>query len=1749
MLTTVPYDQLTAVDFDPFAGPDILLVTHTTEPQREIWLACQFGGNEANRSYNESISLRFTGQLSIPALERAWHALVQRHEALRSAFSADGEQMIVFRELSVPLELVDGSALSAADQDRLVADYLKQDVQTNFDLTHGPLVKAGLIKRTDASFHFVLTAHHIVCDGWSTGILMQDLGRLYSVYVRQQEPVLPPVDAFSQYALEQRAFVETADYRQIEQFWLQQFAGSVPVLDLPADAPRPARRTFQSDRIDFRVDGPLLQAVRQMGAKAGCSLVTTLVATVEVLIHRLTGQTDIVLGLPAAGQSATGHDRLVGHCVNLLPLRSFPQPEMTFGAYLQKRKIDLLDAFDNQQLTFGSLLKKLPIPRDSSRLPLVPMVFNMDMGLADGVTFHGLDYRFDTNPRAFENFEISINATGSADALQIEWSYNTQLFREETIRSFHRQFVELLQTLSASPDTRLGQPAAAPAPVAVTAPVTSPVRADRPGLGRRLPFASDRALHDFIRDTVRQFPHKTALRFKEQTLTYTQLNEQANQLARVLIEAGVQPGDRVGLAVERSLEMVVCLVAVMKTGAAYIPVDPRHPADRIGYVLADAGCQVLLTNRVHQGRFAVTARELLLEDLWPTLPGYATDDLPIRVAGESPVYVLYTSGTTGRPKGVQIKHNSVVNVMLSVQQQPGLSPTDKTVSLATIAFDLATVEIYLPLLTGAELVIVDTDTSRNGPALADLLRTEAITFVQATPATWRMLLESGWRGTRDVRIISCAEALSKDLAQQLLSFCGDLWNFYGPTETTIYATGKKILPDDELITIGQPIANTTIVINPENPDLSGEICISGTGVGIGYLNQATLTAEKFVTDAATGARLYRTGDLGRFLPNGDVQYMGRIDQQIKIRGHRIEPGEIEYNLLQQPDIQDAVVIAREDRPGDQRLVAYVVPSASGSDEGSSEWQEHWNTIYTLGKESESDLDLADQNLDAAIVAQVSDVANAHEQNEEWMQQSVRRIKALKPTSILELGCGGGQLVFELAPHVRQYIATDYSQPAIDTLSKKLQQQPAKWANVLAKTAPADDFTGIEPTSLDMVLIHAVAQYFPDLGYLLKVIERAANATADGGCVFIGGMQGKHTLTMYHAIDLIRRTSGTRTVAEFRTALDRRVQLDDELMADPALFYRLPAFIPRITAVDIQLREGVYRNEATRYDYDIWLYVGTPPAVATPDQRIEWDSRLSVASIGQLLSSHPQQVIQVINLPNRRTAKDHALLQFIGEARPDDFIGEVQDRYNALPETGVDPNDFWGLASQHGFRAHVRWTGSHTDNRFEVVFIPADRRAIPPKPSALVTTHERLNEYVKNPYKPFTAVSKEHIAAWKEQLRQVLPAYMVPTEFVALPKLPVTPNGKIDRKALPKPEPAEAPVVNRFVEAQTPEEKLLAGIWTGVFGLDSISVHDNFFDLGGHSMLAVRVMTQLERETGRRFPLSMLFEYPTIHRLAQLLQPDKPTRTFKSLVPIKPQGSKTPIYIIHGIGLNLLNFSSLSTYMDPEQPIYGLQARGLDGTEEPLNRMEDIAACYIQEVLEQNPTGPYAIAGYSFGGYVAYEMAQQLRAMGKEIKLLAMFDTDARALVSHKSQLSRLVWRIGRQFPKMLFIGRSLINQPKETIRYQQEYFNRQGQLLLEGLGLASKPKPSTELGHMEYIMQKHEEAFEAYRLQPYNGKLDLFRAMTRLYFVDDQVYLGWNDFARQGVRVHDVPGDHATLMYPPNDKALALALQRALDQA
>jgi amino acid adenylation domain-containing protein len=914
----------TAVDYDPFAGAPLSRLVPTTEPQREVWLASRLEP-EASLAYNEAVSINLKGLLDVPALECALQGIVDRHEALRATFSSDGEGLFVAEHTTLPIAFHDLSLLAPFESDARIMCAFNRIVTTPFDLEHGPLVRAELFRLATDRHLLTIAAHHIVCDGWSFGVIVRDLAALYAQ--RTGQGTGPAVaGAFSNFALAEAAHAGTGAAREDEQYWLARFAGPVPVLDLPADRSRPRRRSFTSRREDRTLDPTEVTAIKRLGAAHGASFYATLLTAFAVLLRRIAGQDDVVIGMPSAGQAAEGHDTLVGHCVNVLPLRTHVDETATFAQLLGAVRNDLLDAFEHQRYTLGSLLARLSITRDPSRLPLVAVLFNLDAQLdEDTVTFPGLRFDVEAVPRAYENFELFINAVQVDGGLRLECQYNADLFEAATIQGWLDAYAMLLRQAAIDPTLE-----------AVALPVVSDavyreLAALQPA---PTPFPELRLAHEFFEQQVDRAPERSAVRHADRSLSYAALESRSNRVANALRERDIGHGDLVGLSLARGLDMVAAVLGVLKSGAGYVPLDPTFPADRLAFMAEDAALAALVVDDNAPLAFSFDPTRVL--SLASEEVVHASFERPERnrkaATPDSVAYVIFTSGSTGRPKGVRVPHRAASNFLTSMQRVPGIAPDDRLVAVTTLSFDIAFMELMLPLTSGAEIVVAGRDDVRDGGQLRRLIEEVDATMMQATPAGWRLLVDAGWSGRPAFRAVSGGEPLPVDLAEALLDRCGEVWNGYGPTETTVYSTYWRVSDPREGIYIGRPIANTTVHILDERGShcplgVPGEIHIGGAGVTLGYLDRPQLTAERFVSDPwseTPDSRMYRTGDRGRWLANGMIEHLGRLDFQVKVRGYRIEPGEIESVLADTPEVGRAVVIAREDRPGDVRLVAYVV---------------------------------------------------------------------------------------------------------------------------------------------------------------------------------------------------------------------------------------------------------------------------------------------------------------------------------------------------------------------------------------------------------------------------------------------------------------------------------------------------------------------------------------------------------------------------------------------------------------------------------------------------------------------------------------------------------------------------------------------------------------------------------------------------------------------------------------------------------
>lgn len=928
----------TAEDFDPFAGGLIERIVPTTEAQREVWLGDRLSP-EASLAYNESMRLRLKGALDTAALALALDRLVARHESLRATISPEGTQLLIGEPAPVALVEHDLGMLDPAAQKRRLEDDAVAVVLERFDLEHGPLFRAALYRLSPIDHMLVLSAHHAICDGWSWGVISQDLGALYAEQIGAG-PALEPAAQYSDYAAWEVAESNSPEMQGHIDYWLKRYAGgSLPVLELPLDRPRPPVRTFNAYRIDQVLPQSLIDGLRKFGAAAGTSLFATMFGAFAAMLHRLTAQEDLVIGIAAAGQMPSDMPTLVGHCVNLLPIRIAVDAQAPFERLARESGSTLLDAFEHQTLTYGALLKKLPVPRDPSRLPLVNVLFNVDRDAApnDG-NFPELKVEQSTIGRRYENFELFLNITPVAGGMQMEAQYNADLYDDATVRRWLGMYETLLHAVVREPAKAIGRLAllsdAQAHALAALQPAPTPIE------GAPLMHAG------FVAHAATQ-PQRPALRDGGRRMSYRELDERSNRLAHALRARGMGRGERVGLCLDRGFDMFVALLAVLKSGAAYVPLDPAFPQARLDYYAEDAKLGLLLTSSgiaaaPKAWREDAAERVLLLDSdtSWLEQPATALPPGAQDAQAEDTAYVIYTSGSTGQPKGVCVPHRAVANLMQTMQREPGIGPEDRLAAVTTLSFDMAVPEVMLPLAAGAEIVIVQREVAMDGNRLRALLESEAITILQATPGMWRLLLDAQWSGSRGFRAWIGAEPVPADLSLELMDRTSELWNLYGPTETTVWSTVWRMerpIVAARGVSIGRPMDNTGVWILDANLQpcpigVPGEICISGLGVTLGYLDRPELTAERFVTTPIDGVPtlIYRSGDRGRWRNDGLLEHLGRFDFQVKVRGYRIELGEIEARCNEIEGVARSLVVTREDQPGDVRLVAYLATSPGAS---------------------------------------------------------------------------------------------------------------------------------------------------------------------------------------------------------------------------------------------------------------------------------------------------------------------------------------------------------------------------------------------------------------------------------------------------------------------------------------------------------------------------------------------------------------------------------------------------------------------------------------------------------------------------------------------------------------------------------------------------------------------------------------------------------------------------------------------------
>lgn len=889
---------------------DFYPVTHN---QQQVWYLEEMYPDTMMHNLPSSIHLKFEVDAAI--LEKTLNLLIERHESLRTGlYTQDGICVQkVLPEARIKLEVVK----IAEDQVQLV---LNEEAKYIFNKEAPPLIRAKLFELSPQSFVFFFMAHHGIWDGWSFDIFFEELNLIYSALVNKKTPEFPAGERtlYRDYTFWQNEKIKKGEYHAEKEFWKTKLAAPLPVLELPLDFKRPITASHSGGTFPFEFNQNEICHLKNYAKEQGVSLFNLILAAFKVTLCRFTNQDDIIVGTPVRARNNPRLLNTIGYFVNTIALRSPIALEKSFETILHEVALTAAEGMENGNIPFQVILNEVEYTRDTSRTPIFQTFFSYQDVSNRKPELNGHSYQQINIDKASTHTDLDLWIKASEKKIEGAFEYRLDLFAEESIRSFHESFHYLLMNLNQKVEPLLKKF------------LITPLSQDKllNEMNQTTNTAEFLPFYRLFESQVRMNPTKTAIESSSGKLSYDELNKKANRVAHALIQAGIKRGDLVGLSLHRELNLLVSILGILKAGAGYIPLDPSFPQDRLNYMIENSGLRLLLTEENLSSRFQ-GPRKILLEEL-ESLQHLSQDNLQTGSLKTDTAYVIYTSGSTGHPKGVQISQKSLTNFLLSMQKVPGFTSSDKLLAVTTLSFDIATLELYLPLISGGSVYLASSYDVIDGKALKDILEKNRITTMQATPSTWRLLLAAGWKGEERFKVLCGGEGFPKDLAHKLLGQCGEVWNMYGPTETTVWSTCKKLSLDEDIITVGKPIDNTSVYILDKGLNLMpkgvvGELYIGGLGLAEGYYNRADLTHERFISHPFNSdEKIYATGDLARVTKNGEVECLGRQDGQVKVRGYRIELGEIEAEISKVKKIKENAVITKEVRPGDTRIIAFLV---------------------------------------------------------------------------------------------------------------------------------------------------------------------------------------------------------------------------------------------------------------------------------------------------------------------------------------------------------------------------------------------------------------------------------------------------------------------------------------------------------------------------------------------------------------------------------------------------------------------------------------------------------------------------------------------------------------------------------------------------------------------------------------------------------------------------------------------------------
>ncbi|ELP64082.1 non-ribosomal peptide synthetase [Streptomyces turgidiscabies] len=1406
-------------------------------PVEDIWpLAPLQEGLFFHSTYDESAldvytvheSFDLTEPLDTGRLRTAVRVLLDRNPSLRAGFTSEGLRQpvqFIVRDPEIPLEEVDLSGLPDTEQDARLRELTEAERSRRFDLTRPLLFRMLLVRLgADRGDRLIVGRHLLLWDGWSAWIFLDQLFALYEN--GGDASALPAPGSYRDYL----TWLEVQDTAVATDAWRRALAGlDEPTLLAAADQ---GLEPDIPESLDTLVPDEVGERLRTIGRRHGLTLNTVLNAAWGLTLASATGRTDVVFGTTVAGRPSEVPDieNVIGMFLNTVPARIAYDPAEPVLGLLRRVQDERLAVMPYEYLGLGVLQAETGHRRLFDTL-FVLRNNDTEERLAELSDRHGATAVANVDAT---HYPVNLVVTPGR-SIQVTLTHRADIVARPQAQDLLDRFTLLLDRLIRDLD----------APVGGLDPLLPSEHAEleRERAAGRVTDPTD-TIADLLAAQAAATPDTTAVVFGDRTLTYAELDTRINKMARLLIARGAAPERVVALGLPRSLDMVVALFAVLRTGAAYLPLELDYPDDRLAAMLDDARPAMLLSTAAVSARLVGETPRVLLDDpaIAAELDALPGDLVSVTFSLEHPAYVIYTSGSTGRPKGVVTPYRGLTNMQLNHQKEifePAIASAGgrrlRIAHTVSFAFDMSWEEL-LWLVEGHEVHICDEELRRDAEALVAYCERHRVDVVNVTPTYAHLLIEEGLlEGHRPPLVLLGGEAVSETVWNRLRDTEGTYgYNLYGPTEYTINTLGGGTL-DSATPTVGRPIRGTRAHIldawlRPVPEGVPGELYIAGIGLARGYLNRPALTAERFVADpfGEPGERMYRTGDLVRRNPDGNFDFLGRTDDQVKIRGYRVELGEIETALAQHDRVAHAAVIVR-----DERLVGYVVPvQLAGTDRDSAERDQvgEWQEIYSDEYEEISTAVFTEEY--AGWDSSYDGQPIPFDHMREWREATVERIRSLRPRRILEIGVGSGLLLSKLAPDAEAYWATDFAAPVIRKIGQELLQDPELASRVTLRAQPADDLTGLPCDGwFDTIVINSVIQYFPSIDYLTSVIRGAMELLAPGGALFVGDVRNLRLARTFQTE--IQEAKGVTGDALTR-AVERGLRLEKELLVDPDYFTTLGY------GVDLRTKQARHHNELTRYRYDAVLYAAEPGLRLTDVLAVPFDTIGHGVDRGDLVGPLTELPVRLTGIPDARVGSPG----------------------------GVDPETLRDLAAGLGHRVLTTWSGE--TGTYDAVFVPGE---VPALTAGLYLPGGGAAPYANAPTAARDAGSL--IRQLRDDLKQRLPDYMVPAAFVTLDRLPMNDNGKLDVRALPDAEPAIALGTGRG--PRTPREEVLCRLFAEVLGLPEVGAEDSFFDLGGHSLLATRLISRARTELGAELAIRDLFEAPTPEQLASRADTSRPAR--------------------------------------------------------------------------------------------------------------------------------------------------------------------------------------------------------------------------------------------------------------------------------